>query len=419
MAINKLNDFEVGIYANAREFAKERNMVFGAKAFDNYLDKLAGTGDISGDVLPDPEERKKVAGKPVSALQAIFAKAGVKITGRDSSSAGVFFSKDATHVDGMDVLFGAFVTAIYDDWMNKPAITGGGTYFTETGSDGDLIFPTVIRDTFRDFAQKQERMLLKLMLSDIVSFTTGITGDAYKAGYIDYSADDDNEPRRVAEGADLPLYQMVTGENAVKIHKYGGRVKASYEMLRRQRINKVVRTIQGIARREEWRKLKAAIAVGLNGDGNSNAALNANSGASSWNLQDFTDWAIDVAYGYDEDISIVVTDSTEAKSISALKQAASNLALTPEQLGMYRMGELVLPTGIPMKIGPSGSAMDSSTKIMGWNQLNGLEQIVENGSLISEAERFTTNQTEQFTISENVGYAKPDLASFHTLTRSS
>jgi hypothetical protein len=36
-------------------------------------------------------------------------------------------------------------------------------------------------------------------------------------------------------------------------------VQATYEVLRRQRINKVARTIIGIARREEWRKVKAAL----------------------------------------------------------------------------------------------------------------------------------------------------------------
>ena len=418
--MKRLGDLEVGIYKDAAAFAQEKNMPMGSAAVNAFLDNLALKGDISGDFLPSAGERaQKNGGKPVSALQHIFASAGIHVRGPHSSLMAVFFNSATNHqfVKGADVLFGAFVAAIYDDWMNRPAISDN-TFFSDTGSDGDLIFPTVIRDTFADYAQKQERALLKLSLSDIVSFTTGITGDSYKGGYIAYDADDGNELTRVAEGADLPLYTMVTGENSINIYKFGGRVQASYEMLRRQRINKVVRTIQGIARREEWRKVKAAIAVGLNGDGNSNPAINANSGAGTWDLQDFTDWDIDLAYTYDEEISIVVTDATEAKSISALRQAVANEALTPDQLQMFRRGDLVLPNGIPMRIGPSGSAMDSSTKLMGWNSMNGLEQVNENNSLVSEAERFTTNQTQQFTISENTGFAKFDPNSFFTLTRS-
>jgi hypothetical protein len=414
MAITKLSELPVDIYTDAKTAQGARLDI------NAHLENMAARGDITGDLLPSPEERRAKHGKNVSALQFIFAKAGINVRGKKASPAGVFFRKDSSnYIQGAEVLFPAFCAAIYSDWMNKPNMAAvDNSFFSEPSAPGDLIFPTVLLDVFRDFALKDRRALLKLMLSDIVSFTTGIDSDSYKAGYIAYNSEADLEPGRVSEGADLPLYDMTTGTNIIRLYKYGGAVRASYEVLRRQKLNRVVRTIQGIARREEWRKIRAALTVALNGDGNSNPALNTNSGATSWDLPDFDDWSIDTAYDYDEEISIVATDKAEAKSIVALKQPAANKALTPDQVGMYGPGDLRLPTGQTMKLAPSGSVLQGATKLLGWNQLNGLEQVVENGSLISEADRFVRNQTEIFTLSENAGFAKVDPTSFHTLTRS-
>jgi hypothetical protein len=412
MAITQLAEFTHDMYTQAgRDQGSYIN-------FSQWLDDQVSAGHISNGLIPTPEERREKAGKNMSSLQWLFAKAGIKVRGKQASKAGVFFKNDPNYVKGADVLFGAFVAAVYDDWMNKPNMASvDNTFFSNPGSDSDMVFPTIIADTFRDFALKDRRMLLKLVLTDLVSLTTGIDGDSYKAAYIDLAAEAELEPGRVNEGADIPFYEMKTGDQGIKIHKYGGAVRATYEVLRRQRINKVARTIIGIARREEIRKIKAALAVLVNGDGNANPAISVNSGAATWNLADFDDWAIDIAADYDEEITIVATDKAEAKAINALKQAAANQQLNPDQLSMYGTGELSLPTGQRMKLAPNGSVLQGSGSIVGWNPLNAVEQVVENGSIIREAERFVLNQTQVFTLTENVGFAKFDKTSAFKLVR--
>lgn len=385
--IKKLTQLDGGVYA---DMVRE-----GRTSLSEHLDALATKGDIDPAFLPTPEERKEAAGRDITALQHIFAAHGIRTKGERASKGGVFTRGDASYVEGAEVLFPAFVTEAYQS--------------------PDIPFRDV-QEPQRWLDQSQRQPRNRVSLDDIVSARVGITGDTYKAGVIERGNEDDLDPARVTEGADLPLYKIVTAEHSIKIYKYGGRVRATYEYLRRTNLNLVARTIAGIARREEIRKLRAALEVALNGDGNSNPAINVNNGnAAGWRVTDFDLIEAEMAE-YDREPAMFVADKDTLLAIRALRIPQSGVELSPALLAMYGTA-YITPSGVPLRFAPTDSVLDGSDKLLTWGIGDGLEQVTENDSIIREADRFIRNQTEEFTISENVGFAKSEPHGFFTLTK--
>lgn len=386
--IKKLTQLDAGIYA---DMVRE-----GRASLSEHLDALASKGDIDPAFLPTPEERREAAGgREITALQHIFAAHGIRTKGERASKGGVFTRGDSHYVEGAEVLFPAFVTESYQT--------------------PDIPFREV-QEPQRWVDQSQRQPRNRVTLDDIVNARVSITGDTYKAGVIERGSEDDLDPARVTEGADLPLYTIKTAEHSIKIYKYGGRVRASYEYLRRTPLNLVGRTIAGIARREEIRKMRAALEVAVNGDGNSNPAINKNNGnAAAWRVTDFDLIEAEMS-DYDREPAMFVADKATLLAIRALRVPASGIAMTPAQAAMYG-NPYITPSGVPLRFAPTSSILDGSDKLLTWGIGDGLEQVTENGSIIQEADRFIANQTQEFTISENVGFAKSEPHGFFTLTK--
>lgn len=383
--ITKLSQLESGIYQDAA-----------AVGLNNFLADMAEAGDISQELVDNT-----VAMPPVRQL---MQHARIRVNGRNSTNAGVFFPKDKHYVEGAENLFPAVLHELY---------FGADTFYTQPSTPGDLLFPTDVRETFTDYTSERG---MRVTLDELVSLTTTIEGSSYKAGTIEQDAEDALEMGRVAEGAELPLYTMTTGERSIEIYKYGGRVRVSYEFLRRIRLNKLARTLQGIRRKDVTRQIKQALSVALNGDGNANPAINIDAAGAAWAISDFDTLDADVNE-YDVTVTRAVADKTEYLGVAALRYPTANLELTPEQLAMYNRAGRQTPNGIPMSFAPVGSVLDGSQKLLLWNPELGLERVVEAGSNIQETQRLIANQTEEITISENVGYAKPEKFGFYTLTR--
>ncbi|MFA7459728.1 MAG: hypothetical protein WCY60_01825 [Trueperaceae bacterium] len=386
--IKKLTQLDAGVYTDMVRANRT--------SLSEHLDALAAAGDIDPGFLPTPQERKAAAGgREITALQHIFAAHGIRTKGERASKGGVFTRGDSHYVEGAEVLFPAFVTESYQT--------------------PDIPFRDV-QEPQRWIDQSQRQPRNRVTLADLVSANVGIDGDTYKAGVIERGAEDDLDPARVTEGADLPLYIIKTAEHSIKVYKYGGRVRASYEYLRRTSLNLVGRTIAGISRREEVRKVRAAIAVALNGDGNSNPAINVNNGnAAAWRVTDFDIIEAEMN-DYDREPAVYVADKATLLAIRALRIPASGIALTPAQAAMYG-NPYMTPSGVPLKFAPTSSILDGSNKLLTLGIGDGLDQVTENGSIIQEADRFIANQTQEFTISENVGFAKSEPHSFFTITK--
>ena len=108
-------------------------------------------------------------------------------------------------------------------------------------------------------------------LSEIVGMTTGIDTDAYRAYYLTYDATQLRK-YRVGESAEIPVATIVGAERTIRLYKYGRGIQASYEAMRRIRVDKLAFFIQWMAVQAEIDKVAAALTILINGDGNSGTA---------------------------------------------------------------------------------------------------------------------------------------------------
>ena len=277
---------------------------------------------------------------------------------------------------------------------------------------GDTLFPL---DQRAPVDQRLPYPDNSVTIEDLVSLTTSVDGAGYKAAQIK-RVTGETQMGRISEGADLPLYEIKLGDQTIYVYKYGGRIKLTYETLRRQKINQLEILMQNMAYDENIRRIKEALEVGRNGDGNGNPAVTATLGGA-YSIQNLDEFGMDVSYNSSLGLNMYVGDLTEVKNVRALRYPAGGGYPNPEQLAMYQTARYTMPDGSPIKLAPKGSILEGAKTLLGWNTQRGLEQVIENASQIQEQARNIQNQTQEYTMSINIGYAKPWVNSFQALVR--
>lgn len=263
------------------------------------------------------------------------------------------------------------------------------------------------------------RLAPPIRLSDIVALTTPISSDAYKAYYL---TDDANETRmvRVAEGTNIPLSKLVGGDNTIRLRKYGRGIEATYEAIRRFRIDKIRLWIERLAIRNEMDKVSDAIKTVVDGDGNNNGAVNwriktdFDSTATgktvtlkawlAFKLKYFPDYQLTHVFGVEADILKLLLVNL-GSSGATMPTYLADVSLSPGFANRLRDG---VTYGVTPDV-PTDAlvAIDASAAI---------EHVFEIGSEISEMERFARKQTEILVMSIVEGFAVFDPGANKTLT---
>lgn len=404
--IKSVKDLTDGVYGQA---ASE-----GFDTLSQFLDHGVKTGKVDSSFIPAPEERKQAAGRHVSAVKHILAANGIK--GRGYRAATL----DTMREKGLGALIPAFLSEAYREASNISLFRNPVSVLKNQAAVNSDVYTTAdVPDAgafaggFANFAG--ETPLNQLTLGDLVTSTTTIDGGDYRTLTVDSDAYDESlEPSRVAEGSDIPRYKLELAEQSVGIFKYGARITATYEALRRSPLDLVALTIAGIAWADAQRRLRAAIEVALNGDGNSNPAINQDTATTAWAVTDF-DLLEALMASYGRSPALYAGDSDTVTAIRALRVPAAGQALTPDQVAMYG-AQYITPSGVPLRFAPPASVLEGSDALLVRAAGFGLEMVTEAGSLIREADRNIVNQTQDFTMTENVGFAKPNPTSFFTLT---
>ena len=254
-------------------------------------------------------------------------------------------------------------------------------------------------------------------LADVVATTTGIEGTTtYEAMYIVEPSATETRMVRIAETAEIPRAKITTGKAAIKLQKYGRALEASYEELRRMRIDRLAFHIQRMAVQAEIDKVEAIIDVLINGDGNSNAASSTNISSldsaatgGSMTVLGWVSWKVKRNQGAYRLTTVLVREATAIKML------------------MLNMGNANYPyavIGAPMGLGgfvPMGNwnrtndnvqygvtESVGATQIVGFDARQAIERVFEIGGTVNEVARFVTRQTEVMTFTEVEGYAKLD-----------
>lgn len=250
----------------------------------------------------------------------------------------------------------------------------------------------------------------------LVAARTPIDSNVYKASYLDFNDPKNKkatEMRRVTEASDLPVAKLRIGESAISFYKYGRAVEASYEALRRMSIDMFNRQIDRIGTDAANNKIAEILTVIKDGDGNNNAAPTHkvtafDSGATTITRTAWVKFLLKFfPYGAN---TIVANEDGLLQILEVLYPKFEVASKMDELLANGLNVKTTLPQGLiantTLLYSPHVEKIGGKEAIYALNRENAIEELVEVGSSISEADKFIKNQTQILTVSENSGFRK-------------
>lgn len=248
-------------------------------------------------------------------------------------------------------------------------------------------------------------------LSELVAMRTSIEGDAYRLFFMDADVPADQRFVRVSEGAEIPKVTIKGGDHMVRLFKYGRAIEMTYELLRRQRIDKVAFWIARMAVQAEVDKVASAIDVLINGDGNTGtAATNYNQGTLDTGivptLRAYLAFKLKFTNPYV--MTTLITREATALSIMLFNLGSANVPLVQAQAALGIGG--LTPINPELRDGVRYGITDATAAnvVLGFDNRFALEQVTEVGANLQETERYILRQTEVLALSEVEGFAVLD-----------
>lgn len=250
-------------------------------------------------------------------------------------------------------------------------------------------------------------------LSELVSMTTAINSDTYRSYYLTV---DQEKLRmyRVGESAEIPVTKIVATDRTIRLKKYGRGLSASYEELRRMRVDKLAYFIQLMAVQSEIDKVAAVLDVLVNGDGagggtpttHNLTTLDSGATAGTLTLKGWLAYKMKFAEPYT--VTTALMQEAVALQLALLNTGSANVPLVAANLANLGTGAMPINTFADMvRYGWTSGA--PSLKIVGWDNRFAVERVTEIGSEISEMERYASNQTQTIYMTEVEGYALLDV----------
>lgn len=277
----------------------------------------------------------------------------------------------------------------------------------------------------RPYADAQQYRLQQIQpaipLSSLVAVTTPITGNVYRAVYIE-----DVDPKkkryvRVSETAEVPRVVFKSAEREVNLFKYGRIIESSYEVLRRQRLDRIAVEIAMIAVQVENDKVATVLDVIVNGDGNSGTAapttnLTALDPATTANNPTLAAWiAFRLLFKNPYTLKALIAQQGPLTKAMLINTGSANIPLMVIS-GYLGLGQFTLMNStLRDSVGYGISEDAPANRWIGIDTARAIERVYEVGANITEMERFTTKQTETLTMTEVEGYAILDKRAAHNV----
>jgi len=261
-----------------------------------------------------------------------------------------------------------------------------------------------------------ERIAPAIPLNELISMTTAIDSDTYRSYFLTYDAEALRK-YRVGETADIPIAKLTGGDTSIRLHKYGRGIQASYEDLRRMRVDKLAFYIQWMALQSEIDKVSAAMTVLINGDGNASTVptthnlttLDAAATAGTLSLKGWLAFKFKFVNPYI--VTTALMQEAVALQLALLNTGSANVPLATVPAGQGGLGTGLTPINQFADTVRYGWTSDApALKIVAFDSRFALERVTEIGSEISEMERYITNQTQIMTMTEVEGFAVRDGA---------
>lgn len=292
--------------------------------------------------------------------------------------------------------------AMYDAGINKYSTVGDlmntATYTTTGPDSNDWLF-----SAFMD-SRLSEATYANDIIQYLVTSSMTVDSNIVKNATLDLTSEKNKnalKKSRVAEGADIPLAKIQLGERAISLVKRGRAISATYEAIRRMRIDTFTKHLDAIANDVAQQEKDFAIDTLLSGDGNNDAATSLGNMTGGLTSDNLVDLMIEyyIKNNFAADTIVVGKEGFKALAKMTFNKnlapgASTSVSFNMPQVGMQNVNVLY-----------ADLAKDADKDvILLFNRANTLTRYVEAGSSIQEFDRFIRNQTNLATITINSGY---------------
>ena len=260
--------------------------------------------------------------------------------------------------------------------------------------DSAVLFPEYIARTVRQGMEEND------ILPAITATTTVIDSMDYRSIYSN-PTDEDKALQNVEEGAAIPETTVKTKDHLVKLTKRGRMLVASYEAIRFQKLDLFSVMLRQIGAHIQKQLLADAVNVLINGDGNSNAAVQYTIGTSPISGTKGT-------LNYDQLVEFwgqfdPYTMNTILCSTPTMTKMLKIPELQNPMTGLNFQGTGKLGTPLGAQLHRTGAVADG--KIIGLDNRYALE-LVRSGDVLVEYDKLIDRQLERAAITSISGFGK-------------
>ena len=284
--------------------------------------------------------------------------------------------------------------------------------YSQSSDNDNIIYPAYIKETLETVRDENSQ---DIIYPSLIAEETTIPSDTYKGVYIDWGTEKNKNAlvwQGVEEGAEIPFVKAKTGETSLRTYKNAIGVRQTYETMRRITVPIVQNHLNRLARRFGTQNLNEILYTFENGDGNDNAIPTAlkfqTASAGILDKNDLIDFSLnfnDISEGLNADIYVCTKGMYKALLGMFFK--------TDDISGFVPGAVFTFPQNIlnGAKVFYSrelSKGTGSKERLLGINKSNGVRKVTEAGSLISDEDKNTSNQTIEYVMSENSAFQKLD-----------
>lgn len=290
--------------------------------------------------------------------------------------------------------------------MYERGIRGSTKIKDVVGTEGapEWLLPAWISQTFIT-PDEDGRALLDYIRSDIQY----VNSLSVNVPIVDFKNVAENvnatTPKRVAEGADIPVGKITVSENAIRLYKKGCGLEQTYEAIMFFTLDKVAQGLRRIAHDTQKTELADVVDVLVNGDGNNNAitAFSTNPAtANKITAEELIDYCTQFSLDTGLPVDVIIAGETFFKQIAQMQYdmqkgfgASSKVTFITPQFDLSRCA--LICADVPQ------TAQDKNQIILA-NKANAISEFVVEDSIISEVANNIRNQTRLATFTKISGF---------------
>ena len=308
---------------------------------------------------------------------------------------------------------------LFPEWCARvyraAAMAGFKRFYQSNQPLSDVLSPPFLASQIR-----QKQIAPAIPLAEMVAITTPIDGDTYKGFYLTDS-ETNRTLVRVGEGAEFPTVTLTGADRTVNIKKYGRRLLASYETIRRMRLDRLALHLQLMAVQVEVDKVSTAIDILINGDGNTGStptnsnltAVDGDATAGTLTAKGYMAWRMLFATPYIN--TTILAPAAMALQIMLLNLGSANVPMYEQAAAVGLGGIRLINNGLTSTPGLGWTSDVTANYLLGFDNRFTLEMVYEMASDIVETDKIIRQQLEEVVFSETLGFFVMDSNGLRTM----